>query len=102
MPFDPEQAFTWWRDALRSRRLVRHLLRYGIGRSWLCGCLIAFALSGLGMAQATARRSSRGDGIGTPMYTVQPWKAFSGTSVSKRGMVLNTVPVWTGKFRLAE
>lgn len=102
MPFDPEQAFTWWRDARRSRRLVRHLLRYGIGRSWLCGCLIALALSGLGMAQATARRSSRGDGIGTPMYTVQPWKAFSGTSVSKRGMVLNTVPVWTGKFRRAE
>lgn len=66
-------------------------------------CLLIIASSSVCLAQADAHLSSHGDGIGTPIYTVQPLKTVSGaTDRNGERHLLNTVPIWTGKFRLGK
>ncbi len=49
---------------------------------------------------ATAQIKSPGDGIGTPIYSVQPLRTVSGTAVpNDETSRLNTIPTWSGTFR---
>ena len=103
MTLHPERALTSWRDVCRPPKLDWRVLGYCRERWWLRTWLILMVSSTLCLGQSAARLSSRGDGIGTPIYTVQPLKTVSGTTVStSKSSVLNTVPVWTGTFRYAE
>jgi hypothetical protein len=81
----------------------RRLAESGICGWWLRVCLLMIVSSSVCLAQAVARLSSHGDDIGTPIYTVQPLKTVSGATVPNgRRSPLNTVPIWSGKFRYAQ
>jgi hypothetical protein len=65
-------------------------------RGWMVLMVIATTL----LAQGFAQPAKRGDGIGVPLYTVQPLKTVSGMAVpNNESSPLNTVPVWLGKFQ---
>jgi hypothetical protein len=103
MTLRPERTLISRPDARRALPLNRRLSDYWTWRWWLGSWLILSVASTFGLAQSVAHLSSHGDGIGAPIYTVQPLKTVSGTTVSTRkNSVLNTVPVWTGNFRYPE
>lgn len=67
---------------------MRHLALY------VAGVAVFSAL------QVYAQTRGRGDGIGTPIYTVQPLRMLSGAAVVNDGKSpQNTVPTWNGAFR---
>jgi hypothetical protein len=50
---------------------------------------------------SSAQKLMHGDGIGTPIYTVQPLRTVAGNVADAGKSPQNTVPTWTGSFRYA-
>jgi hypothetical protein len=103
MTFHPQRISTSLRDARHLRNVELCKFAGRAGSWWLRSWLLLIVSSTLCVAQSVGHLSSRGDGIGTPIYTVQPLETVSGATVSNsKRSVLNTVPMWTGNFRHAE
>jgi hypothetical protein len=82
-------------DARGARRETR-------AATWLAlvSWLFLLVTARVGLAQTGLQGAKHGDGIGIPIYTVQPLRTASGTVVPNDAMArLDTVPTWMGKFR---